>query len=101
MTPNERLFGAIFGVTPAQTEFLLAEKASEKEKDIKEAKGLARQANENLAWASVEWSPVMYYGNPAAMAAINGEIQMAIPNRKGDWSYSQVHASDLWAITQV
>lgn len=101
MTPNERLFGAIFGVTPAQEKFLLAEKASEKEKDIKEAKGLALQANKNLAWASNGWYPVLYYYSPAAMAAINGEIQMAIPNRKGDWSYSQVHASDLWAITQV
>ena len=100
MTPNERLFGAIFGVTPAQEKFLLDEKASEKEKDIKEAKGLARQANENLAWASTEWAPVVYYGNPAAMAAINGEVQIAIPC-KGDWSYSQVHASDLPAITQV
>lgn len=101
MTPNERLFGAIFGWTPAQEKFLLAEKASAHQRDIEEAKALARQANKNLAWASKEWAPVVYYGSPAAMAAINGEVQIAIPNRKGDWSYSQVHSSDLWAITQV
>lgn len=91
MTPEEKLFAAIFG-GEVDKDQLAAEQAAHDAHDVLKARDLSDLANSD--WPEYEWRPALLWECPTAVAVIDGKV-CKFERVGDDTGYSEVSAFDL------